>query len=106
MIIAWLTIMKTVVSETMLNTVFLQIALTSRRTGTLQAATRLPLCLLLKTAQLDNAEVACTILVGQHRHLHFRLVWLVRHDIEKIRFSLLQLQSTRYLFHVLTHQEG
>src|SRR5579859_4974010 len=104
MVIAGLAIMEAVIRQPMFDTLLLQVALPGSRTGALQAARRFPLGLLLQVALLDDAKIAFALLIGQHRHLHLGLHWLVGHNIEEIRFPLLQLQPTRYLLHLLLLQ--
>src|SRR5689334_11496255 len=106
MIVTRLSIVETIVSQAMFDTILLEIALTSGWARTLQATSRLTLGLLTQIAHLNDAEVALALLVGQHRHLHFWLDWLIGHNIEEIWSTLLQFQTAGHFFHILTHQVG
>ena len=88
MIIGWFTIVEAVVGESMLDAILLQVALTSRGTGTLQTTCSLTFGLLSQVAHFDQLEVAGAVLVGQHRHLHFWLDRLIRYDVEEVRTTL------------------
>src|SRR5216684_3663426 len=78
-IIARLSIMEAIISQAMLDTVFLQITLSGSGTGTLQATSRFALSLLLQVAHLDNLEVT---------------------------LALLEFQATGHILHIFITEEG
>src|SRR6266487_4506985 len=98
--------MEAVISQTMFDTVLLQITLSGRWTCTLQATSRFALGLLLQVAHLDQLEVATTFLIRKHRHFYFWLDRLVRHNIKEVRFTLFEFQATGRILHILATEEG
>src|SRR5258708_22138652 len=72
-VVARLTIMEAAISQAMLDTVLLQIALTSGGTGTLQTKNPFPFCLLLHIALLHPTEITFSILLLEPLHLSFRI---------------------------------
>src|SRR5262249_49309145 len=105
-VIVRLAVVEAIVYQAIFDAVFLQVALASGRAGALEATPRLALRLLLGVAQLDEAEVAAAVLIGQHRHLDLWLDGLVGHDVEEVGLALLGLDALGDLCHVLAAQVG